>query len=293
MGKIKDEAKKDPREHLIVTILSHTGMRSGGLRNIKMENIYDYENNELLQDGWSFDKNMRRYFSIRRDIELMDSFNRYFVEYPEIVKMKGYLFPFKNKLFEKHTSRKCIANIVKDICNRCGIDSTKIHVHMFRKTVVTNLMKNGNTMEKVSKFIGHSDPSTTFTFYWVPTVDDLTDHMIITWLKNTDTYVDLKNAGQLQPANVNADMDVETETTSSQVGNEYLRFIRKVYWPLKKQQEILKESLDVAIAMLTEANKNKYLTLGDKSDTQVIEKLSTLEKQNDWDKSTIVSESID
>lgn len=267
-------------------------MRIGGLRNIKMENIYDYMNNKLFSVGWTFDKDKKRYFSIERDNVLTDAFNRYFLKYPDIVKMRGYLFPFKNELYEKQIAKSCVVNIIKDLGKRCNFDSLKIHTHMFRKTVVNNLMKNGNTMEQIAKFIGHSDPSTTFTFYWVPTVDDLTDHMIIPWLKSTEKYVDLKDVSQIEFADA-ADTDADLKTTSSQAGNEYLNFIRKVYWPLKKQQEILKESLDVAIGMLNDINKNKYLTLGNESDIIVNEKLNALEERNDWDKSTIITELSD
>jgi site-specific recombinase XerD len=289
LEKIIAEANKNPKENLIVTIFNHTGMRLGGLQRIKMINIFDYETNKLLSDGWTFDKNKRRYFSIAKDVKLTEAFNRYFVEYPDIVKMKGYLFPLQNKLFDKHMGNQGVAKIIKKICERCNIDSSKIHTHMFRKTVVNKLIKSGNSMEKVAKFIGHSDPTTTFTFYWVPTMDDLTDQMIIPWLKNTETYTDLKDFGQLESNNINIDADMET--TSSNVGKEYLSFIRKVYWPLKKNQEILKEILEITIEMLDKDSKNKYMILGDKTELEIIDKLKEIEKANQWDKSTIVTES--
>jgi len=184
LQKILFEANKDSRENLMIIIFCHTGMRVGGLRNIRMENIFDYETNELFDNGWTFDKNKKKYFGIADDANLAGAFNRYFTEYPDVIKYKGYLFPFRNKLFENQRSVSSINDIIKSICKRCNIDQSNVHSHMFRKTVVNNLMKSGNTMEKIAEFVGHNDPATTSEFYWVPTVDDLIDQMIIPWLRS-------------------------------------------------------------------------------------------------------------
>ena len=43
-------------------------------------------------------------------------------------------------------------------------------------------MKDGNTLENVSKFIGHKNPAVTASHYWVTTPNELVASMNISWL---------------------------------------------------------------------------------------------------------------
>ena len=48
-----------------------------------------------------------------------------------------------------------------------------VHPHAFRHTLVCNLMGAGNSLEAVSKYMGHKSVGTTNAHYWVTTVEDL------------------------------------------------------------------------------------------------------------------------
>ena len=45
-------------------------------------------------------------------------------------------------------------------------------------------MKDGNTIDNVAKFIGHSNPLVTTRHYWVTTPAELVSSMNISWLVN-------------------------------------------------------------------------------------------------------------
>ncbi len=53
------------------------------------------------------------------------------------------------------------------------MSDVNVHPHAFRHTIVGQLIEAGNSMELVSKFMGHSQVATTSQNYWVPTVTEL------------------------------------------------------------------------------------------------------------------------
>jgi integrase len=48
-----------------------------------------------------------------------------------------------------------------------------VHAHAFRHTLVGRLMEVGNSLEVVSKYLGHASANTTNQFYWIPTPEEL------------------------------------------------------------------------------------------------------------------------
>jgi hypothetical protein len=52
-----------------------------------------------------------------------------------------------------------------------------VHAHAFRHTIVGKLIKCGNEMAIVSKFMGHKSIDTTYRNYWVSTIKELNANM--------------------------------------------------------------------------------------------------------------------
>ena len=59
------------------------------------------------------------------------------------------------------------------------------HPHAFRHTIVNNLMVQGNKLENVSKFMGHSSISTTEQYYWTTELENIIPTMNIPWLNGS------------------------------------------------------------------------------------------------------------
>ena len=168
---------------------------------------------------------------------------------------------------------------INTICNNAGVIGSHVHPHAFRKTVVINLMKLGNSIDTVSKFIGHSSPNTTRNSYWVETNSDLTDNMIIPWIRTSKNVITLKDIGKLTK-----DVNIEAVSEKSGVSKDFLYFIQDVYQPLKKKCNILEEKLLLALSLLSEESNKKYLN----EEQHIIEKIN--KKYEDYENNKLNSE---
>ena len=66
---------------------------------------------------------------------------------------------------------------VAAIARKAGIEGVSVHAHAFRHTIVGKLMDAGNSLELVSKYMGHSSLDVTGTYYWVPTIQEVTEKL--------------------------------------------------------------------------------------------------------------------
>lgn len=185
---------KDDRERLIFTIFLSTGMRVGGMMNIKVKYVFDEKLN-VLSSGQTLEEKghkirkfsmfpaMKQALEIYRDGiygSVLKSPEHYiFTQYNK--KTKNYLVP---------SLKKCavgsIQHVIHSVCERVGINGCHVHPHALRKTVVVKLMSEGNTIESVSKFIGHASSDITAKHYWTPTQNDLIKTMNLSWLVGTN-----------------------------------------------------------------------------------------------------------
>jgi hypothetical protein len=285
--KIINEAEKDTKYNLIVCLLLYNGFRIKGLINIKMENIYDYQNNKLKYDGKTLERrNTYRYFSISRNEKLINAFNNYLEAFPDVLEKRGYLFPHKDR-YDKSTSTTTIQKIIKNICKKCNIRANLAHVHAFRKTVVVRLMKEQNNLDKIATFIGHKSSATTFKHYWNPSGEDMLKDMNIPWINKLTTGIQLSDIKKIDNHVRNI---AKTETSETNVNEEYLQFIKKVYWPLKKDTSILEERLKIVKMLLSEKNKKTLDNKVKEIENTIDDKYKEAEKQNEWDNLTNTNE---
>ena len=63
------------------------------------------------------------------------------------------------------------------IAQAAGVTAVKVLPHQFRHTITGNLMDAGNSLEVVSKYLGHKSTRTTHNHYWVAEVQELQDLM--------------------------------------------------------------------------------------------------------------------
>jgi integrase len=210
-----EASKCDTRHTLLLRLLREVGLRIGCLSNLKYGMLLDEshtprhvcrvpEKNKswrgfvtstaLKQAIKSHAEMMRQAFTVERDM---------------------YIFNTANP--SKPYGTRSIENMVKLIARDAGVEGSHVHPHAFRHTIVGELVDAGNSIDVVSKYMGHAQVSTTAQYYWVPTVTELHDK-----LKNPFT-------GQLQQVQ-------ETEDE------------------LKRDREMLRTKLDAALRLMQHQN---------------------------------------
>lgn len=183
-------AYENDRERLIFTIFLTTGIRIGGLLNMKVKDVYDKdlyikEDGQTLEEKGNKIRKFKIFPALKQALEkYRDSNFGIVLKSPE-----HYIFCSYNKKSKTYTIpslAKCtsgaIQHVVKNVCNRAGVTGSHVHTHAFRKTLVIKLMNEKNTIDDVSKFIGHSSSSITAKHYWTPTQNDLLRTMNLSWL---------------------------------------------------------------------------------------------------------------
>jgi integrase len=178
----------DEREKLILTIFLSTGMRIGGLMNLKVGGVFD-EIFNVLKVGQTIEKKNNKL----RKFVIFHPLKQALENYKKSEKYGNSINNLEYSLFPQTVGKKIVPNkkpfslgylrrMVKDIFLRADITGHNAHTHAFRKTVVIKLMSEGNSLENVSKFIGHSSAAVTAKHYWVPTQQDLLKNMNMQWL---------------------------------------------------------------------------------------------------------------
>jgi hypothetical protein len=76
----------------------------------------------------------------------------------------------------KRVARNVLHGRLKKLAEKAGIQAN-VHAHAFRHTLVGTLVSAGNSIELVSKFMGHRNVQTTERHYFVPTSDEVFEAM--------------------------------------------------------------------------------------------------------------------
>jgi len=172
------------RDELIFMLLITTGMRIGGLANIKIENISDVVGKDIVikDKGMTLEK-FSKWFSFiispKVSILLIN-----WIKYGRDASKSPYLFPGKTSddHLSVHHIRHCFNNIVK----RSGLSGKHLHPHALRHSFAHMLLESGNDVECVSKIMGHSSSKTTSQFYLKESAAEATARANIPWLVKSD-----------------------------------------------------------------------------------------------------------
>lgn len=225
-------AYQNDRERLIFTFFLTTGVRIGGLLNLKINSVYE-DNLEVKKDGSTLEKgNKTRRFTIF--LPLKQALEKYRDgEYGVALgKKECALFPIYNRREKNYSGNvhaigaEAINKLIKNVCTRAGVNGTYVHSHAFRKTVVIKLMNEGNSLEHVAKFIGHSTPCVTAKSYWVPTQEDLIKNMHMSWI-------------------IDANCNVSDSTSHSSYATTHLQRITCMIMEGMKAKERLQHAIDI------------------------------------------------
>lgn len=183
LEKMYTEASKNIRTELIFMLFVTTGMRVGGLCNIKVEYVSEVINNEIIikDIGKTIEKG-NKWFSFTLTKRVKDLVH-FWLKYHRPPKNE-YLFP--SSIGNKGLSINRINGIIKEIGIKVGVKGKHIHPHSFRHTYAHMLLEVGNKPELVSKLLGHNSVATTEKYYLKESAIEASRRANIPWLENKE-----------------------------------------------------------------------------------------------------------
>jgi integrase len=148
-------------EKLTILLLFTTGIKVGGLCNIKKNDVYDFIENKVKDFGLTLEKgNKIRKFPI---FAIVKPHLEKWIDENHMIN-SNYLFPNKNDHAKPRTTM-FFQTLFKNIAKKAGYTGREIHIHSARHSVAHNLVESGNSLDSIGRFLGHSNPATTAKFY--------------------------------------------------------------------------------------------------------------------------------
>ena len=168
------------RDRCVLTILAQTGLRRRAVSWLRIRDIWDFNEQTCYSEGSALEKGgKRRKFPMGEQLrDLLGAYIKSHCATPST-----WLFPSRKKIGEP-IAACTVESIVKRNCGNLGIRGSFVHTHSFRRYVVHCLVAAGNSIDNVSKWIGHSNPKTTYQYYWQIELDELMKQMTIPWIQN-------------------------------------------------------------------------------------------------------------
>ena len=140
------------RDLAIIDLLYSSGIRISECVGLDIRDI-DFVEREMIVFGKGEQERIC-YFNARTKIELLEYLKTRTDENTALFVTEKYPF--------KRLGRGGIRSMLKDIEHRTGIQN--IHPHRFRRTLATNLLDKGMTIEQVQQILGHKKIETTLIY---------------------------------------------------------------------------------------------------------------------------------
>ena len=183
--RIMKDVEDDSKYTLIFTILREVGLRIGAICTLQTKHFINHKG-DYLDNCRKLEKG-KKYRTFPISEHLKEKVKIYLDENEDIKNnLESYLFPSKSG---KHMSTDSVRNKLIRITESLDIYGHHVHPHAFRHTIVNNLMSQGNKLENVSKFMGHSSIATTEQYYWTTELENIIPIMNIPWLNNCNKNI--------------------------------------------------------------------------------------------------------
>lgn len=165
--------QNDKKWTAILTIFREIGLRCGAVCNLKFSDMVD------------------KFFTPRHEGQALEKGNkiRKFILGPNLKrKILSYISDYQNLEFnhkttflfniEKNTRlpASSIGQRLKIIGKKAGLE-VNVHPHLFRHTLVGKLEIAGNSINVISKFMGHSNVDTTQKWYSIRPIEEIVNNM--------------------------------------------------------------------------------------------------------------------
>ena len=186
---IHTAAAENVRDELIFMLMITTGLRIGGLSNIKLEHVVDKVGSDIIvkNNGRTIEK-FNKWFTFKLSEDVRALIYTW-VTQKRPATSSLYLFPGATSDNPMSTSNS--RSIFKKIVNRAGLSGSHLHPHALRHTFAHMLLESGNSVESVSKIMGHTDSKTTSSFYLKESGVEAADRMNIPWLTKDERKKDV------------------------------------------------------------------------------------------------------
>lgn len=177
---IYEQSKNKLRDELMILLFCTTGMRVGGLVNMRVSNIRTIENGEVVicETGRTLEKN-RKWFTFVICSKLKKLLWEWIAIKRKYMFDNDYLFPSRNG---ECLTTNTVYTIVKRMCKNAGIVGPHTHPHSFRHTYAHMLLECGNSVENVARMLGHSSVSTTEEYYLKESAAEVSRRANIPWI---------------------------------------------------------------------------------------------------------------
>ena len=202
MDRLLEVVKNDPFDNLLVNLLREVALRSGAVTYLKWKDIIN-EHDQPRHTCKVLEK-MRRYREFVTSPNLKKAIVTYIHTYPTDDK-DVYVFFVKYRT--KPSNSVFLGDKLKKMATAAGIDSSRVYTHMFRHTLVSNLMSKGNSSEVVSKYMGHANVQTTMKYYWTTRVEDLIENMKSPFVNYEPTEEEVKEEESDKVSSLNKRID--------------------------------------------------------------------------------------
>lgn len=258
------------RDRLIVSLLMKLGMRSGGVRNLRLAGVVVNFNQlrpqlptwvirDQIAGADKGGKTLIHNISIHE--ELKERFNEYINDVwrpkyehwivspdgsPKL--RNGYVFPGKSA--GTPLQPNSFSEIVKRLLRKAGVkDQRRTHAHAFRKGYITEMLRCGNSMEQVAEIVGHSSSLTTRKYY-----DKRSPLERLGKIKKPDWSGAMQAARAKASRGAVTDADTNKSTTTDGLTEQAMEVITE------KQMEIedLQDQLLVALKQLTPQQRDHW-----------------------------------
>lgn len=151
------------RDKAIITFLLSTGCRISEACDLNVEDI-DLQNMECTVLGKG-NKERKVYLNPVAELHLEDYLD-------ERGKKEGPLFTGKGS---ERLQPGGVRTMLKKVAERAGVEN--VHPHRFRRTLATNLIKRGMTIQEVARVLGHEKIDTTMRYIYLDDRDVKNNHM--------------------------------------------------------------------------------------------------------------------
>jgi site-specific recombinase XerD len=175
-----EEAKKNLRDELMFLLLLTTGMRIGGLVNIRVEHVADVNDNgvDVKTCGRTLEKG-NKWFTFVMNDRVRDLIREWIIKGRHAT--SPYLFSSRSGSMP-YLSRCTVRALFKKMCERAGLSGCHLHPHAIRHTYAHMLLESGNSVDIISKLMGHSNSLTTESFYLKENAVEVASRANIPWL---------------------------------------------------------------------------------------------------------------
>jgi hypothetical protein len=176
------ESKKNTRDELIFLLCLTTGLRVAGVSRIKLEHVAIINDKDIKVNkvGRTIEKG-NKWFTFVLHPRVKELIYRWILrERPAYESV--YLFPGYSGASD-HINTATIRHAFNQVCKACNLSGAHLHPHALRHSYAHILLETGNSVNVVSKLLGHANTSTTEKFYLKENASDVAKRANIPWLQ--------------------------------------------------------------------------------------------------------------